>query len=104
MKNEADIQKTFARFAGREFPLSAKNEFNAELGRDIMTFRISNREDETLNEMVDEAASMGLKMAFNTKFGGYVYGDQPGGSVTAEVSKDAEGKWRVGNTFKLKQP
>lgn len=103
MSNEKDIQQEFARFAGREFPLKGAPELDETSGKQIMTYRITNRDDATLNEMVDEAQKLGLRMSFTiARVGGYSYGESDKGAVVAEVTKNADGKFYIGNSFTLK--
>lgn len=99
---ELDIQKEFARFAGREFPMQRKLEDDPEHGK-ILTFRVTNHDDATLNEMVDAAEKLGLRMAFNLPTRGSVaYGERKNGEVAAQLEEGADGKFRIGATFTLK--
>ena len=98
---DLDIQKEFSRFAGREFPMSKKVEDDPQYGK-ILTFRVTNHEDATLNEMVDTAQKLGLRMAFTLPNRGSVaYGDKTNGQVAAQLEEGTDGKFRVGTTFKL---
>jgi len=98
---DPDIQKEFARFAGREFPMQRKMEDDPKYGK-ILTFRVTNHDDATLNEMVDAAEKLGLSMAFNLPVGGSVaYGEKKNGEVAAQLEEGADGKFRIGKTFTL---
>lgn len=105
MAMQDSIQKEFARFAGREFPVQFEEEFVPELNKKLPTYRVTNYDDPTFKEMVATADNQSLRMAFRLPNGAsFIYGDKTGGEVTAQLEQDAGGKWRVGNTFILKPP
>jgi hypothetical protein len=107
MPSPEDISKAFNKFAGREVPVLENIAMPKKAGQPPKRYMVPRSNDPVLKEMFREAKKLGFRLF--VQWPGHekppkmkiTAGKLPEPRLIARLEKGADGKWRVGSTFKI---
>ena len=107
MATPEDISKAFNKFAGRVVPVVENIAMPKKAGQPPRRYMVPRPNDAVFKEMYAEAKKLGLRLFVQwpghekppkTKI---TAGKLPEPRLIARLERGADGKWRVGNSFKV---
>ena len=107
MPSPDDISKIFNKFAGREVPVFENIAMPKKAGQPPHRYMVPHANDATLKEMHREAKKLGCRLF--VQWPGHekppktkpTAGKLPEPRLLARLERGADGKWRIGSSFKV---